>query len=244
MLDMLRGPGTAGGVTTGSKLVIRGIPPTAMGAYPGQDRYEIMASICSKPASKWTPIWLREGSQCPHSRSRRRVFRRTHPQYLAPPGDARQSGADASRHALHGDGRAPGVPFRPRQPDAGEGVALRVFGRKAGCGSYPKGRRSIVPNVHGPRLARRLPAEQGASKTHAVYPGVCGIERALQLFRCAGRPLSIRNGPTYRWVASRVVRPQGRLSGSYPKGRGSIVPDAWGAPAGRSGQGLKVRRTC
>src|ERR1039458_8854395 len=57
-IDMLRGPGTTGGVTTGSKLVIRGIPPTAMGAYPGQDRYEIMASICSKPASKWTPIWL------------------------------------------------------------------------------------------------------------------------------------------------------------------------------------------
>jgi len=162
---MLRGPGTNGGVTTGSKLVIRGIPPTA---------------------SKWTPIWLREGSQCPNSRSRRRVFRRTHPQYLAPPGDACQSGADASRHALHGDGRAPGVPFRPRQPDAGEGVALRVFGRKAGCGSYPKGRRSIVPNVHGPRLARRLPAEQGASKTHAFYPGVWGIERAFQLFRCAG----------------------------------------------------------
>jgi hypothetical protein len=164
-IDMLRGPGTNGGVTTGSKLVIRGIPPTA---------------------SKWTPIWLREGSQCPNSRSRRRVFRRTHPQYLAPPGDACQSGADASRHALHGDGRAPGVPFRPRQPDAGEGVALRVFGRKAGCGSYPKGRRSIVPNVHGPRLARRLPAEQGASKTHAFYPGVWGIERAFQLFRCAG----------------------------------------------------------
>ena len=112
-----------------------------------------MASICSEPASKWTPIWLREGSQCPHSRSRRRVSRWTHPSCLAPPGDARQSGVDASRHALHGDGRAPGVPFRPRQPDAGEGVALRVFGRKAGCGSYPKGRRSIVPNVHGPRLA-------------------------------------------------------------------------------------------
>ena len=36
MLDMLRGPGTTGGVTTGSKLVIRGIPPTAMGACPGQ----------------------------------------------------------------------------------------------------------------------------------------------------------------------------------------------------------------
>lgn len=35
-IDMLRGPGTTGGVTTGSKLVIRGIPPTAMGAYPGQ----------------------------------------------------------------------------------------------------------------------------------------------------------------------------------------------------------------
>jgi hypothetical protein len=33
---MLRGPGTTGGVTTGSKLVIRGIPHTAMGAYPGQ----------------------------------------------------------------------------------------------------------------------------------------------------------------------------------------------------------------
>ena len=101
--------------------------PHSDGSVPGQDRYEIMASICSKPASKWTPIWLREGSQCPHSRSRRRVFRRTHPQYLAPPGDALQSGADASRHALHGDGRAPGVPFRPRQPDAGEGGGLESF---------------------------------------------------------------------------------------------------------------------
>ena len=141
-------------------------------------------------------------------------------------------------------GERPGSLSVRDSPTRGRGVALRVFGRKAGCGSYPKGRRSIVPNVHGPRLARRLPAEQGASKTHAVYPGVCGIERVLQLFRCAGRPLSIRNGPTYRWVASRVVRPQGRLSGSHPKGRGSIVPDAWGAPAGRSGQGLKVRRTC
>ena len=62
---MLRGPGTTGGVTTGSKLVIRGIPPTAMGAYPGQDRYEIMASICSEPASKWTPIWLRRVPNVP-----------------------------------------------------------------------------------------------------------------------------------------------------------------------------------
>jgi len=202
--------------------VIRGIPPTA---------------------SKWTPIWLREGSQCPNSRSRRRVFRRTHPQYLAPPGDACQSGADASRHALHGDGRAPGVPFRPRQPDAGEEVALRVFGRKAGCGSYPKGRRSIVPNVHGPRLARRLPAEQGLQNTCCLPRGMRNRTGPPVVPLRRGQ-LSIRNRPTYRWVASRVVRPQGRLSGSYPKGRGSIVPDAWGAPAGRSGQGLKVRRTC
>ena len=83
-------------------------------------------------------------------------------------------------------GERPGSLSVRDSPTRGRGVALRVFGRKAGCGSYPKGRRSIVPNVHGPRLARRLPAEQGASKTHAVYPGVCGIERVLQLFRCAG----------------------------------------------------------
>ena len=203
-----------------------------------------MASICSEPASKWTPIWLREGSQCPHSRSRRRIFRRTHPQYLA-----RLPEMPVRVELMHRGmpstemGERPGGPFRPRQPDAGEGVALRVFGRKAGCGSYPKGRRSIVPNVHGPRLARRLPAEQGLQNTCCLPRGMRNRTGPPVVPLRRGQ-LSIRNRPTYRWVASRVVRPQGRLSGSYPKGRGSIVPDAWGAPAGRSGQGLKVRRTC
>jgi len=79
MLDMLRGPGTTGGVTTGSKLVIRGIPPTAMGAYPGQGSVRNHGLNLFRTSLQLDTYLAEGGFPMSHSRSRRQIFRRTHP---------------------------------------------------------------------------------------------------------------------------------------------------------------------
>jgi hypothetical protein len=174
------------GVNITSKLLIHGISPTAMGARTGRGSKQNHGLNLFRTNLQMDTCPAGEGSQCPILEVGVGIFGGHLHHFWRRPEMPVTGGGDASRHALHGDGRAPGVPFPSATARRGGGVALRVFGRKAGCGSYPKGRRFIVPNVHGPRLARRLPAEHGASKTYAVYPGVCGTVRVRQLFRCTG----------------------------------------------------------
>ena len=160
--------------------------PPAMEARPGRGSEQNHGLNLVRTSLQMDTCLAEEGFPMSHSRSWRRAFRWTHSSFLAPPRDARHRRRRCIAACPPRRWESARGPFPSATARRGGGVSLRVFGRKAGCGSYPKGRRSIVPNVHGSRLARRLPAEHGASKIHAVYPGVCGTVRVLQWFRCAG----------------------------------------------------------
>jgi len=177
------------GVTITSKLLIRGITSTAMGARTGRGSEQNHGLNLFRTSLQMDTCPAGGGFPMSHSQSWRRDFRWTRSSFLAPSRDARHRWGRCIAACPPRRWESARGPFSSATARRGGGVALRVLGRKAGCGSYPKGRRCIVPNVHGPRLARRLPAEHGASKTHAVYPGVCGTVRVRQLFRCAGVPM-------------------------------------------------------
>ena len=112
----------------GSKLVIRGIPPTAMGAYPGQGSARNYGLNLFR-TSLQMDTYLAEGGfpMSPFSKSASDFSADTSAISGAPPGDARQSGVDASRHALHGDGRAPRGPFPSATARRGGGGGLESF---------------------------------------------------------------------------------------------------------------------
>jgi hypothetical protein len=179
------------GVTITSKLLIRGISPTAMGARPGRGSEQNHGLTLFRTSLQMDTCPAGGGFPMSYSQSWRREFRWTRSSFLAPSRDARHRWRRCIAACPPRRWESARGPFPSATARRGRGVALRVFGRKAGCGSYPKGRRCIVPNVHGPRLARRLPAEHGASKTHAVYPGVCGTVWSASCsvargFRCTG----------------------------------------------------------
>src|ERR1039458_3363678 len=88
-IDMLRGPGTTGGVTTGSKLVIRGIPPTAMGACPGQGSVRDHGLNLFRTSLQMDTYLAEGGFPMSHSQSWRREFRWTRSSFLVPSRDAR-----------------------------------------------------------------------------------------------------------------------------------------------------------
>jgi len=205
------------GVTITSKLLIRGISPTAMGARPGRGSEQNHGLNLFRTSLQMDTCPAEGGFPMSHSQSWRRDFRWTRSSFLAPSRDARHRWRRCIAACPPRRWESARGPFSSATARRGGGVALRVFGRKAGCGSYPKGRRCIVPNVHGPRLARRLPAEHGASKTHAVYPGVCGTVRVRQLFRCTGASFDPQQGAVSLVHTRRGEGPSFKMLGEPPR---------------------------